>query len=249
MLKAPAVQMSGILQEMSPGNILNLYEQVQTAALDNNYTYSGKEIATGDIFRTLMSAGRTDTWPSAEDIINALKGNINAFSPPNNELYGLQPNKSVTLAWPGNVSPIGPDSSFRRTIVATTAFALTMAVPASSGISFAAAPYNQVDVAASSWREYLIKILNSSPTTVIPVTQVNATKPLTVSSSNLDAVKNITPGMSVYGTNIAASTKVAAVNQDTGVITLDTNVTASLSNNPVTFTPTVVIYGIRSGLK
>jgi len=249
MLKAPMSMVGGLETQFWPGDILNLSENVQTAALDAAYTYSGKEIADGDIFRTLMSAGRTDIMPSADDIIAALMGNLNAVSPPNNELYGLQPNRSVTLAWPANVSPIQPGSSFRRMIVATTAFALTMSVPASKGISFAAAPYDQVDVAASSWREYLFKILNSSPTTVIPVSQTNATKPLTVSASNLEAIRNITPGMSAYGTNIAASTKVAAVNQDTGVITLDTNVTATLSNNAVTFTPTIVIYGLRSGLK
>jgi hypothetical protein len=247
MLKAPMSMVGGLETQFWPGDLLNLSENLQTIASDTAYTYSGKEIASGDIFHTLISANRIMTLPGSDDIIAALMGNLNAVSPPNNELYGLQPNRSVTLAWPANASPIQPGSTFRRLIVSTTAFSITMAVPASKGISLGAAPYDQTVIAASTWREYLFKILNSSPTVIIPVDQTTGTKPLTVPASNLEAIRNITPGMSAYGTNIAASTKVAAVNQDTGVITLDTNVTATIANNPVTFTPTIVMYGLRSG--
>ena len=53
--------------------------------------------------------------------------------------------------------------------------------------------------------------------------------------------------MSVYGAGIAAATKVAAVNRDTGTITLDTATTATANNVGVTFTPTVTVRGLRSG--
>lgn len=240
---------SGVDYVFQPGDIVNTNESPVTVALDAPYTYLGPELAQGDIFRTLMSAGRTDVFPTAQQLINALMGSVNAISPPSNELYGMQPSRSVQLAWPGNLMPFQPGSSFRRIITATTAFALTMSVPANAGISLAAAPYDQTVVAASSWREFVFQILNSSPTTVITVNQTNATKPLAVPAAYLDSINNITPGMSAYGTNIAANSKVATVNRDTGVITLDTNVTATLANNPVTFTPTVVVYGLRSGSK
>lgn len=249
MLVAPLTRIGSIEGFFGRGDVLNLNEAVQTIALDGAYTYLGPELAKADVFRTLMSAGVTDVFPTADQLIAALIGNINQVSPPNNELYGIQPQRSVQLAWPANVQPFQWGASFRRRITATTAFAITMAVPASAGISLSAAPYDQTVIAASSWRDFLFRILNASPTTVIPVGQVTATKPLTVAASNLAAIRNITPGMSAYGTNIAASSKVAAVNQDTGVITLDTNTTATLSNNPVTFTPTVVVYGMGGGPK
>lgn len=249
MLVSPLWQMGGIEAPMFPGDVLNTNESVQTIALDAAYTYSGAEIAFGDIFRTLISGAVTDVFPTANQLIDALRGNVNVVTPPSNELYGSQPSRSVQLAWPANLMPFQPGSTFRRTIVETTAFIITMDIPASGGITLAAAPYNITAIAASSWREFVFKIMNSSPTVIIPVGQVNATKPLTVPAAYLDMINNITPGMSVYGTNIAASTKVAGVNRDTGIITLDTNVTATLSLNAVTFTPTVVVYGLRSGLK
>lgn len=249
MLVSPTYKLGGIEIPMYPGDLLNTNEQPQTIALDAAYAYLGPELAAGDIYRTLMTAGRIDTFCTAAQLIDALRGSINGVSPPSNELYGTQPNRVINLAWPGNIMPFQPGSSFRRIITATTAFALTMAVSANSGMTLGAAPYDQTVIAASSWREFVFQILNSSPTVVIPVTQVNATKPLTVPSSYIDMINNVTPGMSASGANIAAGSKVAAVNRDTGIITLDTNVTASLSNNAVTFTPTVVVYGLRSGLK
>jgi hypothetical protein len=234
---------------MYQGDLLNLNEIVQTVALDNPYTYLGPELVAGDIFRTLMTAGRTDVLPTAQQIINALQGSYNIITPPGNELYGIQPTRQVSLAWPANLAPFQPGSTFRRRITATTAFALTMSVPANSGISLAAAPYDQTIIAASSWRDFLFQILSSSPTQIIAVNQTNATKPLTVPTADLAKCNQITPGMSAYGTNIAANSKVVSVNRDTGIITLDTNVTATLALNPVTFTPTVVCYGMGGGPK
>jgi 3D (Asp-Asp-Asp) domain-containing protein len=249
MLVSPVAMIGGIQTSMGQGDILNLNEIVQTIALDAVYTYLGPELVAGDIYRTLMAGNRADIFPTADQIVSALRGNINVVSPPSNELYGLQPNRSVTLAWPANVMPFQPGSSFRRRITSTTAFTLPMAVPASAGISLAAAPYDQTTVAANSWRDFLFQILNSSPAITLAVSQVTGTKPLTLPASNMDAINNITPGMSAYGTNIAANSKVAAVNRDTGVITLDTNVTATIAVNAVTFTPTIVVYGLGGGAK
>lgn len=247
MLITPVSELGGIASPMYPGDIMNTNEIPQDINSDTAYTYSGQEIAQGDIFRT-VGAARTDTLPTAQQLIDALRGNINLVSPPSNELYGTQPSRVVNLAWPANIMPFNPGSTFRRIISSTAAFIITMAVPATSGIAFGAAPFNVTAIAASSWREFLFRILNSSPTTVIPVNQTTTTKPLTVPSQYLDLINNITPGMSAYGTNIAANSKVVSVNRDTGVITLDTNVTATLLSNAVTFTPTVVVNGMRSGL-
>lgn len=250
MLIAPTSKLGGIEYQMLPGDILNTNENPITIALDAVYTYLGPDLVQGDVFRTLMTAGRADVFCTANQLMDALRGSINQVSPPANELYGIQPSRSVQLAWPANLMPFGPGSSFRRIITATTAFALAMAAPAAgTGLTLAAAPYDQTTVAASSWREFIFQILNSSPTTVIAANQVNATALVTVPASNLDIINNITPGMTVSGTNIAAGTKVNAVNRDTGVITLSANVTATIALNPITFAPTVVVYGLRGGPK
>lgn len=230
-----------------PGDIINTMEKPVTVALDAIYTYTGQELAQGDIFRTLMSAGRADIWCTAAQLIAALQGNLNSVSPPSNELYGMQPNRSVLLAWPSNLAPFQPGSSFRRTISATTAFALAMTVPANGGINAAAAPNSSITIAASSWREFILQINNSSPTQVIACNQTNASLLVTVPTQSLDFINQLTPGMSVYGTNIAANTVISAINRDTGVITLSIAATATIALNPITFTPTVTIYSLRSG--
>ena len=235
-----------------PGDFINTNETPNTIALDANYTYTGQDIARGDAYRTLMSAARTDTFPTANQLIAAIMGSLNQVSPPSNELYGIQPNRTVQLAWPANIQPFQNGSSFRRIITATTAFALTMAVPVSSGMSLGAAPYDQTVVAASSWREYVFQILNSSPAVAIACSQINANPVVTVPPGQLDFINNVTTGMSVYGTNVAAGTTVIAVNRDTGNITLSGGaaaITATIALNPITFTPTVVVYGLRGGPK
>jgi hypothetical protein len=250
MLVSPTYELGGLELPMYPGDILNTNETPQTVALDAVYTYLGPELASGDIFRTLMTASRADVFPTANQLIDAIRGNINSVSPPSNELYGSQPQRVVNLAWPGNLAPFQPGSTFRRIITATTAFTLPMVAPAAgAGLTLSAAPYDQITVAASSWREFVFQILNSSPTTVIPVNQTNTLLTLTVPATNIDILNNITPGMSAFGTNIAALSKVVGVNRDTGIITLSLAVTATIALNPVTFTPTVVVAGLRSGPK
>lgn len=250
MLVSPMYTLGGLDLPMSAGDIINTNETLQTVALDAVYTYLGPELAAGDVYRTLMSAGRADVFCTADQLCNALRGNINIVTPPSNELYGIQPSRSVTLAWPANIMPFQPSSTFRRRITATTAFALAMAAPAAgAGLTLAAAPYDQTTVAASSWRDFLFQILNSSPTTVIACAQTNASLLLTVPSQNLLNINNITPGMSVFGTNIAALTKVAGVNRDTGIITLSIAATATIALNAITFTPTVVVAGLGGGAK
>lgn len=246
MLYSPLWNFGGIRNPAGQGDILNTNEIPQSITLATAYTYTGPDLVQGEIFRSGQGGAITDIFCTANQLVDALRGNFNVMSPPGNALYGITPNQNVALAWPANVEPFNPNSSFRRIIVSTTANAITQSVPASSGISLAAAPFNTTIVAASSWREYIFSIVNSTPTYVLVGSQTTATKPFTANVAN--QVRNITPGMSAYGTNIAANTKVVSVNIDTGVVILDTNVTATLANNAVTFTPTVVVYGLRGGL-
>lgn len=252
MLVAPTYKLGGIELPMYPGDILNTNEIQQTINTDGVYTYLGPELASGDIFRTVNSANRVDILPTAAQLIAALQGNINLVTPPSNELYGIQPNRSVQLAWPANLAPFQPGSTFRRIITATTAFSLTFSagsLPANGGMLLGAAPYDQTVVAASSWREFLFTILASAPPVGINVNQTTAQLFVTVPAASLDQIANVIPGMSVYGAGIPALTRVTSVNRDTGVIGISIATTTTTANNALTFTPTVVCSGIRAGTK
>lgn len=250
MLKKPVSEIGGVPEPFMPGDVLDVSELAPgvMSAADANYTMLGTDIAKmGDLYHTGISAGRSDTFPGAAEIINALRGAYNVISPPGNQLYGLGPNQNVALAWPANIMPFSPGSTFRRKIVSTAAFALTMLAPASVGITLKTAPNPTTVVAASSWREFLFMIMNSTPTIALTVDQTTGTKPLTVNAVYRALINQVTPGMSAYGTNIAAASKVASVNIDTGIITLDTNTTATIAGNVVTFTPSIDIYALGGG--
>lgn len=248
MLLAPETKAGGITKPFGPGDLLNLSELPIAISNAAGVTYTGAQVVAGQIFRQAIGAAQTDTLPTANQIIDALRGALNIPNPPNNALYGLTPNQVVNLAWPGNLMPIDPGSTFRLVVANQAANAFTMAVPASAGMAFAAAPFGtNVNVGASLWREYLFRILNSSPATVLSVGTTNASVNLSIGQESYDLLNQITVGMSVYGTGIAASTKVASVNRDIGRIVLDTAATAT--NNPVgiSFTPTIEVVGLRSG--
>ncbi len=225
---------------MFPGDIINGVE-LDPLAIANaaGVAYTGAQFGPTDINRS-GAAAVSDTLPTADDLIKSMIGSVNLISPPANSLYGILPNQAVALAWPANVMPLMPGSSFRRTIYNNNTGLLTLAVPANAGISLV----GTTTIATVLWREYLVKILNSSPAVTLSCTTSTNTLLTNVDTT---LINNVTPGMSVYGAGIAAATKVAAVNRDTGTITLDTATTATANNVGVTFTPTVTVRGLRSG--
>lgn len=100
-----------------------------------------------------------------------------------------------------------------------------------------------LNCAASSTKIYMHTLLSTKRSVIKVVTQVNATAVLTgLNNSDLAAVEQ---GMGASGTNIAGGSIVLGVTpSDTpgaASITLDQNVTASLSNNPVTFFPRITL--------
>lgn len=224
-----------------PGDLINTME-LEPVAIANaaGVAITAQQLVSQDIDRS-GAAAVADTLDTADNIVKALIGSINKMSPPDNQLYGTLPTQVVQLAWAANLNPLMPGSSFRRTIRSANSGTLTISVVANSGVSL----LGVTTIPATSWREYLIKILNSSPTIIIGCTTTNANPVL--SNVDLNLIANITNGMSVFGTNIGAAAVVVAVNRDLGTITLSVNSTATGSNQAITFTPTVTVRGVRSG--
>lgn len=186
-------------------------------------TLTGAQIATGIINRTGPGGAFTDTTDTSTAILLALAGNTQGAD----AIQGI---------------------SFRLLYINTVAFAMTFA--AGTGVIAGSGTLN---VAASTWREYLVTILNSTPQVLLSCATTNANATVTfVLQANQTAlpIGTVTPGMTVSGTGITAGTTVLGVTQGQGGITgvtLSANATAT--NNPVglTFLPTIRFDGLRSG--
>lgn len=190
--------------------------------------WTGGAIASGLIYRTGSTAGYTDTTDTAVNILNALGGNNPA---------------------PATI----PGTSFRMILYNSVAFALTFA--AGTGVLSGA---GTLDVAASTWREYLVTVIAAGPQSILSGNTTNANAVVTfvippgqsaLPSQGPGSV-SIVPGMSVSGTGIAANTTVRGVTQGVGGtigVTLSANATSTNSAVALTFGPTVQFDGLRSG--
>jgi hypothetical protein len=181
------------------------------------------------------------TLPTADQIVAALKGNVNVIVPPSNSPYDSAHDAAPPLQWPANLGTIAPQTTVRWTIRNLNAGINTVTAQASSGVTVS----GTATVAINKWREYIVRILCSAPTTVLGVGTTNANKVLT--TTDLETVKKIQVGMSVFGVGIGASAKVVAVDYNTGNITVDVNSTATAALVAITFTPTVTFTNLRAG--
>lgn len=216
---------------ISPGDVLALGESFTAGSITTvgSGTWVGAAFATGMIRRTGPAGGFTDTTDSSTNILLALGGNA-----------------------PGGADVI-PGTSFRLLFVNTVAFAHTFAAGLGivSGLGI-------LSCAASAWREYNVIVLNSSAQQVLQCTTTNASAVVTFvfppgqvayPVGNAFNAINITPGMTVSGTNITAGTTVLGLTQGLGGIigvTLSAAATGS-GATALTFLPTIQMDSLRSG--
>lgn len=209
---------AAVHREVLPGDILAGGESKLAGAnaTVGNGTWSGAQIATGYIKRSGSGAAYTDTTDTATAIIKALQGNDQGID-------------------------VVPGTTFRLIVANTVAFALTFA--AGTGVKTGD---GTLDIAASKVREYLVTILNATPTVVINSSTTNASKTITFDAAV--PLGTITPGMTVSGAGITAGTRVLGITTGpagiTGVTT-DTNSTATADPVAITFGPTVQFDAIR----
>lgn len=216
------------LREALPGDLMSAGENVDAGALaaDAGMVLTAAAIASGIIVRsgTGGGAGFTDTTDTADNIITALKGNASAVD-------------------------VVPGSTFRLLYINTIAQAMTLA--GGVGVLLKTTGSGVNNVAASLWREYLMKVKNSTPAVTLSCLFANASKSVTLVTPVAPGI--ITPGMSLSGTNLTTGTLIVGLTMNgSGQIsgfTTDTNSTGDSSAvaSAVLCSPAIEVTGLRSG--
>lgn len=229
---------NGFERQLTPGDVLAGGDIFSLVTDTGGVVWPAAAIASGLIVLSGAAGGVTDTTDTAANIITALSGN------------GQFPN-------------VIPGTTFRLTVIQKAAQAVTFA--AGVGVISGTGGSAVKNITASTWREYLITILNVIKPVTIVCTNLNASKILTFvlpagiaaipflgSNGNLGSLADLV-GASVTGTNMAAApVRVTGVTQGQGGVigvTIDTN-TIGANAAPgvaITFGPTVQFDGIRSG--
>lgn len=228
-----------ILRPYSLGDTFDTQEQFGALTTVGAGAVTAAMIAGGGpLKRTGPVGGFTDTFDTPQNILAALAGNgaqvstagIPAFNPSfQGVTFGL------LFQQPGQPQP---GASFRWLYMNGAAQAMTAAATANSGLTLGA----NVNVAASLVREYLWQIQNGTPQSLVNANLTNASgvaTGLTLAQTNL-----ITPGQSLFGTNVGAAAVVLSVQPGVGFTASVVATGTSLS--AVTITPTMLVTGLRS---
>lgn len=248
-VKATVIGESGMAVEkpQMPGDILDSCDPTGPFVVDE--TAGGVTLTQAQFaqsFPALEVSGNAGavatTLPSADTIIAALKGNVNVVVPPDNIAYDSGHNIAPPMQWPSNLGTIPVQTTVRWVIRNLNAGTNTLTAPANVGVSIS----GTATIATVKWREYILRVLNSNPTTVVGATMTNASKVL--NTTDTETLKKIGVGMSVFGTNIGAAAVVTAVDYNTGNILVSVNSTGtSAVPLAITFTPTVTFTNLRAG--
>jgi hypothetical protein len=214
MLIRPIVVDNLMQRAVSPGDVLIGGEQINSLTTVGAGTITGAMLVSGILNRTGPTAGYTDTTDSAQNIINSILAN--------------------TYIATGANTPLGvpTGTTFRLSYINSVAFAMTLA--AGTGVTLGA----NVNVSASSVKDYLVTVTNGTPTQVYAATTTNGSAVIT--GLNASQTQNLSVGQAVTGTGIAANSVIVSVQPGVGV-TLNNNATASGTLVALTFSPTVRI--------
>lgn len=212
-------------RQINAGDILASGESYAALAADANSTITGAMIAAGILNRTGMTAGRTDTTDTAENVLLALSGND--FD--RNVLNGC---------------------TFRFTYIQTVAFATTWA----HGRGWVAGS-GTLNVAASAVREYLCRILCAQKEVATNCGTTNASAAVTLdvpqAAGSIVPGMLVTGAGITAGTKVAGVTYGRTTQRDNTdkicALTLDQNATATTASGvALIFSPVIEINGIRA---
>ena len=238
-----------ISRRVMPGDILGLGESLAPGQITTvgNGTWTAAAIASGIINRTGPTGAFTDTTDTAANILAAICGSANYNG--------------------ANYPDVVNGTSFRVLVKNTVAYAGTFA--AGTGV-VAGAVASTLNLAASSVREYLFTVLNTTPVQQWQMTGNSgyanlyfgyavgalgaAPSPLTTipyvgsNGAATPGQATMTPGATVSGTNVAASATVTGLIQGVGGIigvVVSGNNTGAV-NGAITFGPTVQVDSLGS---
>lgn len=238
LLRAASYSDGDVLRPFSLGDVMDTQEQFTALTTVGAGTILALAIAGGSLKRTGPAGAFIDTFDTANNIINALSGNAASISAAGSNPFNPSFQSvafGATFVAPGQPQP---GASFRWLYLNTVAFAMTAAVAANSGVILGTNP----NVAASLVRLYLFQIQNGSPAILVNANLTNASA--VVTGLTTAQTNQITPGMSVYGTNVQALSVVNSVQSGVG-FTMSLTATATILQ-ALTLTPTITVTGLFS---
>lgn len=245
MLMAPPLFRHGpVTSEFRTGQVEDTHERDLPIAEDQ--TAGGTTLSVDDVLSGFVAASGNagavaTTLPTADQICSALRASFGQDSPPNNSPYDVAHNVAPEKEFPQNLGIIPPGASFRF-VLRNSNGAGNNTLTAAAGITLS----GTMTLATVTWREFLVRIKNSTPTTLGNVSTTNTTKVL--SNVPVETLNKVTPGMLATGTGLgAAPNRIMGINRDAKTITLDVASTATADNIAVTFTPEVSFTNLRSG--
>jgi hypothetical protein len=220
-LASPLIFDGSAARPMLPGDLINSNELVQTDATAAAITWSTKQVMGSILSRSGPGAGYADVTPTATDWVNAM----------------LQ----QSYIGGGAISPLGVQvgTTYRFRVLSTVAFANT--IVAGTNVTLAGV----TAVAASSYRDYLVTVLNGTPAQLFACTTTNGSAVVTGMTAAQTAL--ITQGMAVSGAGVAAGATILSVQPGVG-FTMSANATATGVLVAVTFAPRLELRGIGGGL-
>jgi len=217
MLVRQLVRSGGLQRGIQPGDLPANATLPVTRNNNSGVTLTAQEILSGYIKRTgTAGGGISDTFPTADALAAAL---LPAGDSPNQE----------------SLKGLGFELMFSNAVGQT----VTLAAPASSGVSISTAASATSTVATGKVRHLLIRLLSEIVrASTRPATGANAGTTLTFATALQPGV--VVEGMAVYGTGIGSGAIVAGVihgpNGITGVRLSAAN-TADITAGSITFTP------------
>ena len=212
---------AGTVRQFVPGDIIITNEFVPAANVSNAVTVTGALMAAGIVLAT-PTAAATYTPDSAANIVISLAPyfgyNPNAASPSGTLIYQAIPD----------------NTSFRFTLVNTSAFAISIAPTANTGITV-----NRGTIAAGGSKDILVTVKSGELAQSVVANTVTGSAIV----SGLTAAQTAGLGVGMVITNLVSGLQgatIIGVNHNAGTVTMSANATATATGTSINFSPTVV---------
>jgi hypothetical protein len=217
MFVKPIVYDGSFQRKMGPGDVLAQGEIISGSGLATAGAgiLTAAIMLTGMCIRTGPTGAYNDTTDTASNIIAALQGG------------------------PAGSAP-SPGDTFRFRHLNTVAYVMTLV--AGTGVTLGTVPATTLQ--ASMWKEYLVTLTNTTPTTTVAANFTTGTKVIT--GMTLAQTNAISIGQLVTGTSVGAASVVTSIQPGIGC-NVSVNSTGTVVGGAITFSPTVRIDAITMG--
>jgi len=253
MLGSSLIRKGAIVTPASVGDVLNqLWGPIKKYVVANgNVTVTAEDLAKGDIAAVSDTAAHLINLPKANDILIAMRGNLNKLTPQGSELYHLnQPAVEPLLADYLESSPEPLFTFLRRFYARNAGGTMTLTEPTEGGIfmkDLEGAAGGFVALATNTVTEVIFRIINSTPT-LLAVGDMQSPGALGVLTlENKEQAKKVTPGMAAYGSALTGNAGfVKEVDYNNGKITFDVDADET-GLKSITLTPVIHVTAIATG--